>query len=542
MPEGPSDGQPAPGPGGARRPDPLVAILLAAGLLAVRVPFALTGDFQEDAYITWRTARNLADHGEYSFNLSQPECPVTSHAYALLCAGVRALSGEAFIPVVTGVNCVLVVAACYLLAGALVEAPRRRLWLWVLLGLTPVAVEISICGMETALLAAAVAVGADGVRRGRFGPGHLAAITLLPWIRPDAVAVGLILLAAAWWRGRRLPWRGGAALLVGAAALAAFNWAQAGTVLQRTIVAKDVAYQPVRSAAAWAQRMWRLFGARSFLLPLSSKYLFPLSWATSLAMLALGVLAVVRARRRGVRSARAAALAVVLVLPAAYAYGGIIFPWYLWPSRLAAYALALVVVAGWLDAPRWRLRAALVVAAAGVLLVGQYALSFSRGTLEQEHRAAVGRWLRRSADSTDTLLLEPAGYIPYYAGLFTWDEIGLVTEDVTDAMRRHGGRWWIEFVKARRPVWLVERDPMLAGRAPGGYDLTAEEAEWFRSHYRLVRSFVYRPDEHADGALARYILRLGTAHSFHVYRLAPERPTTRRGRADTLPAEGPGTR
>ncbi|MGB7836360.1 MAG: hypothetical protein WBL84_29590 [Xanthobacteraceae bacterium] len=54
---------------------------LFLALVLVRVPYFLTHHIQEDAYIAFRTAFNLADHGVYSFNVDE-------HAPGATCCSV----------------------------------------------------------------------------------------------------------------------------------------------------------------------------------------------------------------------------------------------------------------------------------------------------------------------------------------------------------------------------------------------------------------------------------------------------------------------
>ena len=58
------------------------------------------GDVQEDAYIIFRTAFNLADHGELSYNLGEGYSGATSYLYPFLIALIRLVSGEYAIKIV----------------------------------------------------------------------------------------------------------------------------------------------------------------------------------------------------------------------------------------------------------------------------------------------------------------------------------------------------------------------------------------------------------------------------------------------------------
>ncbi len=524
-------------PGGRTR-RALGLLAVAGGLVGVRIPFYLAGDIQEDAYITWRCAVHLADTGQYSFNVPGRECATTSHAYAFVAAAVRRVFGERFIPAVLVVNTLCLVAGAYLISAALVEGFRRRLLLWCMLALMPVALEISYSGMETALLVLVVAVAFGALARGRVHAGHCAALAMLPWVRPDAIAFGGILLAAICWRTRRFHVPAALALLVGLVALAGFNHLAFGSVLNRTIIAKEVAYGHPRTVGAVAARLWGVFFARSIFLPHGTKYLRPAGPVFALAGIPLCLWAVAAARKDRVRLVqRACLVAMVLLVPTAYAVGGVLFPWYLWPCQLLAWAVLLVVALRWGGTLRRRLRGGCLAGAAaalGILWAGQCLMAWSRGTYEQRHRGGVGRYIRDHSRAGDTLFLEPAGYIPFYGRRYTYDEIGLGTPEVTAYRRRYPQDWWIRFVQHKRPDLLLQRKHMLQHRTLEGYQLTPPEIDWFKANYDLVKEFHYRPEDYYRHRLLLGVLRLGSAHSYYLYKRKPS--AGERGRAAPPPA------
>ena len=510
---------------------PLLLLGLAGLLVLIRVPFYLAGDIQEDAYITWRCAVNLADSGHYSYNVPGRDCATTTHAYAFVAATMRLVFGGGFIPAVLAVNTLCLVGGTYLISAAVFEDRRRRVLLWAALALMPVALEISYCGMETGMLVLAVGVALGALRRGRPHVGHCAAVALLPWVRPDAIAFGVILVAAMCWEARRIEWRAIISLLAGVATLASFNYLLFGSILNQSIIAKEVAYAHPRTAAAVAGRLWRVFFGRSIFLPHGTKYLRPAGAAFGV----LGIGLCLWALARNIKNRRwlgplACLLAMAFLIPVAYSVGGVLFPWYLWPCQLLVWAVVLALFVEWSAAAGRQLRRLCLAGAAavlGILLAGQWVMAWSRGTYEQLHRGGVGRYIRAHSPDTDTIFLEPAGYIPFYAQRYTYDEIGLGTPEVTAYRRRHGQGWWIRFVQDKRPDLLVQRRHMLEHRTLEGYPLSRQEIDWFKSNYELIKEFHYRPEDYYRHPLLLRILRLGSTHSYFLYRLkvrADERP------------------
>jgi len=111
----------------------ITILLLFAALFLVRIPFFLTHHIQEDAYITWQCAVNLADHGFYSYNLLEKAGATTSHAYALMSALFRIIFGSHFIPAVLSANTLLLIAGIFFMVKSVVTERKTFLVCWVII-------------------------------------------------------------------------------------------------------------------------------------------------------------------------------------------------------------------------------------------------------------------------------------------------------------------------------------------------------------------------------------------------------------------------
>ena len=151
------------------------------------------------------------------------------------------------------------------------------------------------------------------------------------------------------------------------------------------------------------------------------------------------------------------------------------------------------------------------------LATGQWLLAVGWGTQERLYRGGIGERIRELAHTGDTLLLEPAGYVPFYAKLFTWDEIGLASPEVTEYRTRYGTRWWPRFVEDRSPTFILERQPMPDGPTLDGYFLSADEKAFFDEHYRAVETFRYQPHALRSSRILGNIAALGSARDYFLY-------------------------
>jgi hypothetical protein len=508
----------APRTGGT--PDPWTLRALGALLVLGRLPFLWTGHLQDDAFIAFRTAFNLADHGVLGFNVGEHYAATTSLIYAYFCAAVRWLSGERAVTLILGCNAVLAAFAVVRLIRVL-SLTGRSAWVFALcVGCSSGALLPAFNGMETAWCLAYLALLAEHCAAPPVRPWVFGALLALgPLLRPDTalLSAGAWLIAgAAGDAERRRRVCGAVGLGLGLGLLVLCNRLHSGTWLPPSIVAKRAAYHPDLSPLALLSRIWDVYfgGALSPLPP--TKYLPRALLVASSSGLwaALGV-AVSRSRRLPEAERRPFLLlaGAAALFPLALAAPGALFPWYFHPSSFAlAASVAFGVDRGLLGVAR-RPWAALALAVSALSLPLQLALSLNVGRQESGYRASVGRYLAEAAHAGDTLVLEPAGIIPYHAGLITFDEVGLTSPRVLSYIASGRETWLAEFLRDVCPTFTVQRDvfPPPAARPP-----SADEA-WFSRSYRVRRRFAYVPDEWARSELERWLLRHGQHSDYVVY-------------------------
>jgi hypothetical protein len=133
-------------------------------------------------------------------------------------------------------------------------------------------------------------------------------------------------------------------------------------------------------------------------------------------------------------------------------------------------------------------------------------ISFVIGTQEYHYRADVGRYLADVSHGKGTLLLEPAGYIPFFSHLHTQDEVGLVSDNILKYMKAYPASWWIEYVKNERPTYIVQRDSFKEYVTYQGYALSPSDVKWFQQHYQLLATRSYNPDAYFHNRMLRKVL------------------------------------
>jgi hypothetical protein len=499
---------------------------IAFGLLFLlaflaRIPFYATHHIQEDAYITFRAAFHLADFGQYSYNLGGRASGVTSVLYGPMIAGVRLLFGAHAIAAVSVLNTLLFLAGAALLSCAWFTEWRERLLLFAGISMLPVGLMISYADMEIPLQVVLFCAAIFTLQRGRPNWITLAAILLLPLVRPDAIAYSLILSVLVLTFNKAKGILAFGCSFAGVGLMLLFNKITTGAFLTATMRAKEVAYHPDHSFHGILNSAHFVLLAHGYLLPFESKYLDPLSALFTVVVLAGCVLALWLARGQIITlRLLLACFAAGVLIPGAYILGGVLFPWYFWTCTWLCFSLTCFVLVRATFAAGGRSRVFLLVALAIVWVSAdgaQWLISRNIGLQEYHYRAGVGRWLHTVARPTDTLELEPAGYIPFFSGLKTYDEVGLVSPLVVQYRTRYGGAWYMDFLKREHPDWLVERANMSRHITMDEIHLSPQDTLWFDTHYTLARHFHYSAANYLPPGLLLKLMKNGTHPDYYVY-------------------------
>lgn len=493
-------------------------------LLALRLPFYLTRHVQEDAYISLRSAQNLALTGVYGFNAGERISASTSHLYVFIAAIVRLLVGEpAFIPVVLIFNTMFLLIGTWFIARALADERSRKILLWVFLSVIPISLLTSYSGMETSLLILVTGALLYLMKTRQRRLWVLLGLAALPWIRPDAVAFALLLVFWDMVHAKRFKWLELIAVMSGLVTLLVFNKLYFGAFLHQSITAKMLMRHSF-TLRRLADNLVVVFSGQGggFLAPIRSRVFDPFGFLFSgLIIMAMGLYLWRRRRDRDQLVTALTVASLALAIPAVYAFGGVLYQWYFWPSAIFAMVFPLALLA-----ERWGSKdnAFARMGRAGIVLlfiigaVGQLAFSYAWGMKEFTYRGGIGIWLKETADEHDRIFLEPAGYIPFYSGLYTYDEVGLVTPQVVTYRKAYGERWWPEFVMDFKPDWIIQRGQISDYQTYQGYTLRNDEIDWLDENYRLEARFTFKPEEFARSPLTTWLLTMGEADDYFIFR------------------------
>ncbi|HVF60056.1 MAG TPA: hypothetical protein VNJ70_09640 [Thermoanaerobaculia bacterium] len=391
------------------------------GLLAALFVLHLDGRAQDDLYITYRYARNLADGDGFVFNSGERVFGLSEPGLGLLLGAVHAATGGDL----PRLGSVVYAAALMALAVLLLLDTRARAP--AALGGTLILASSYVWtnhGSAATLVLALLAAAALASRRRPALAGLLAGAAA--WCRPDALAGAALLGLLVWWEERRFPRRYAlaAGAVIAAGLLAA--WAWFGTPLPETAAAKRAdAFAATGSGVEAARFFWQR-AAR-----LAPRH-FGAWWGWLLALGAAGLVPLWR------ESGRAGRLLVLYAGTVALAYtllGVPFFSWYLVPLTAALlYGLAAVPFAVARRLGAWRPAAGFAAAALLAVLLAwpvvRSAWTWARGFngyghLDTYRRA--GAWLRANTPPETSVAYVEIGVLGWESERRIVDLMGLVT-------------------------------------------------------------------------------------------------------------------
>lgn len=425
-----------------------VASLFWAGLVVFWLD-RLANRAQDDVFILYRYAANLAEGRGLVFNPGERVFGLSEPGVALLLAFLHRLTGIA----VPALGSFVFGASLFCLAVLLLVGLARRgrgpeglLGGTLLLSWSQIWVSLGAGGplFLSLLTAAALGLEASPSTRRRVVAGALAGLAV--WVRPDAAAGVGILGLLSWWRERRPPVAFGSTAAAVIAAGAGAVWGYYGSLLPQTLKAKQIAmaaFTPDSGAARfWAQA-----------LAVARRHTDGGLWL----LLALGVVgSAVLWLRGGLTGRLLVALAAVVVATYSLLRVGLL-SWYLLPVEVAlVYGFAFCAGSGARLAARGarharsvrrdvlpRLAAgsvalALVLPVAVPLMRAGYswATAFSGFGRLNAYREA-GEWIRATTPAGTRVAALEIGVLGYHSRRPLGDLLGLVSPESLPHVARH---------------------------------------------------------------------------------------------------------
>ncbi len=427
----------------------------------------------DDAYITFRYARNLAEGAGLVYNAGERVLGTSAPLFALLLAGLHRLTGTS-IPALAfalGAACLPLVALLAYRLARRVTGPAFAL-IFVAAGLSPrESLRVFSSGMETPLYLFGLLLAVELACRGRDVTAF-AATSALSFLHPDAAVLAVALFVALRAVNGRWPWRASVVGLAPAAAAAGALWIAYGSPLPHSVTAKRLAYA-MPSGHAFSRLTESILDLLVAGETPGPPFVAALVAAAALAM----ILVLGRAALAGLPTLSFAGFSALYVTAFALA-NPLVFDWYLPPLALAA-AFVLAACVGRL--PRaGRAAAAFLLAASAVVHVAAFRPYEPSGREDVYARAAASLNLRPD----ETVAAPEIGALGWATRARVLDTTGLVSPQALAWLERpvgEGGSIPPRLLRLTDAAALVALDrflePSLAAD-PGALDRWSEVARY----------------------------------------------------------------
>lgn len=466
---------------------PLLLLILA---VLVKIPLFFTKNIQEDSFITWRVARNFVQYGVIGFNGDERISASTTHLYVFITAFFQLIFGENFIyPLLTFSGILFAIGSWWLAKILFPSDVMKRGFFILLLNITPPALTASFLGMEYGILFFLYnGLIYFGLFKNKKWAYFLFPILLL-WTRVDTVIfLGIFFLADLYLK-RKINYFYILGGIIGVVTVVGFNYLYFGEIVNHTITAKKIAYKNLINDNTTQHLLfqWAYYGG---LIKKYGIYTF-LLFVAFLGFLGFAAFKIIRDKKVRMQTTK-----VVLVLILVFALAKITifslfkayFDWYYWLPRVFLFAIVLYY---FLNVNTWKRKSVLV--AIVLLFIGSYFLqmiqSYTIGYMEERQRMTIASDINKDEVGLEkSILLEPAGIIPFYTKLYTYDEVGLVNERINDEMLNDENYWWINSVNKFQPDYILTIAKK-AGGSEGFYKIKPEDETQFNDEYELVKTY-----------------------------------------------------
>ncbi|REC61637.1 hypothetical protein DRF65_14375 [Chryseobacterium pennae] len=483
---------------------PIYAVIVT---VVFKLLFLLTHYIQEDAFITWRVAQNLLDYGVIGFNGDTKISASTTHLYVFVSYVFNLIFGkEYFIEPLLIFNSILFTIGTLFLSHLVLKNPWHKAVFIFLIGILPPAIKISILGMEYGIL---FFLEMSLLYYG-FNKGKKWVLTLLPilimFTRVDTVIfLGIVFLVDLFWN-RKIRWSYIFGGILGVLSTVAFNWFYFGEVVNNTITAKKLLYEQQLTFGEHLDYFLVSFGNFWGMLKVPGAF-NPITVIVLIFEL-LCFIYLIRQREK-----RNYFLWMIFIFgwvkQIVFISQKSLFDWYYWVPQLLLFVPVFIFVLEQKERRNLWL-SLLVVFYIVPMLAFQTVHCIATGNGEWNYRRTIGVFLNKyEKDKNQWILLEPAGYVPYFSGLKTIDEVGLVDKQIQEEIKKDKTNYWINTVKNRKPKYLLSYQNLYEG----------QNADYYQTHYKLLKEFRVKDHLKSDNKILEKIYNLkpsGTDYNLYI--------------------------
>ncbi len=438
------------------------AVFIVSGFVFLIMVIPFFNHIVDDAYISFRYAKNLADGHGLVFNPGERVEGYTNFLWVILSAlsFLFSLAPETVVRII-GMLCGLGTIAAIIHFSPADKCFPQLLWMPALfLAVSPPFAVWATGGLETPLFAFLITLGvllaADGVQKERFPISSAVFLALASLTRPEGVLIAAIVSVSAFlimkknsgFRKKWLLWN----IVFAAIFLPYFIWRLSyyGFIFPNSYYAKvDVGGSQLKRGFFYLHGFlkitgyWLLTAFVGFIWVKRKKYL----WVLSVVIL-LFILYIIYVGGDGLPMFRFfAPLTGLIFLLIAWSLSGIFEKIQKWKSGRTI--ITAILLASWIFSMAHAFRGP----AFDYVMQDIYEVSSWK---------KIGLWFREHAEPGDSIAVIPAGAIPYFSELKTIDMLGINDLTIGHKATHEMGRMQaghekhdVEYVLSRQPTYVI---------------------------------------------------------------------------------------
>ena len=514
--------------------DLLILFLL---IISFKTLFFFTGFILEDSYIAFRSAFNLADFGKFSYNLDETNTGVTSKIFGLVCAFFRLIFKEYAILSIVAFNTIisffssLFIFIC--IKNIFYNEDRVLLKndifiLIAIIFLNPSISIIGVVGLEFSVLVFFISLVLLGIIKDK--KTLISLVLFIPFLRIELIGFVLIL---SFFYLYFLKWKNFFLIIffgiLGSLLNLYLNYIFDGSYLPGTAVAK---WNTLSNANDFSlNRIFNdlnywYFSERSFFLGIYSKYIpnfiYALSGSAILIYAFYNLKYLIPNKFQSINQNKKIFLMTIsssiIFLPLSYIVAGHVWDWYLYPYSFLSYTLLAIILLNLKNLNKVRNMFIIIIF---LLNFFQFLVLKNIGFQENSYRSVIGKDIFAISQdrNNDTLFLEPAGYIPYFAKIKTFDTKGLSSPKILEYRNQSNDRWWLDFIEENKPTFIIDRENIFDGFSHDGqYSLKNSEILWFEKNYELIKEYNYHKFVNNYSGVFKPFYKLGNHSNYFLYK------------------------
>ncbi len=484
----------------------LVMILLLLGVSRL-LQYNLSGFANDDCYITFRYAKNIADGNGFVYNLGERVLGTTTPLWAIIIAMPGFIFGPNSIP---AASMALSLSADIFTIAVLwrigrTTGPVAQVIAMLFFLLHPKVMQICGSGMEASLVVGLM-VGSFAllIMNKRWAGAVLLGFLLLT--RFDGIIWVSVLLGWQWRLHKSPPWKEMLIIAIVTLPWILFSQFYFGSVVPQSLVAKTLSYHhlfpafdPIRVLTGY--------------LPFESLRDSSVGTRLPAILLMLTPVVVELVRLWRLQNSLVVWPAFFLIYSLVFSFARVILhDWYFLPG-FVAYFITCSTIVQYLFSQRqtfqtgfssWCAGLAALVCGAYLLVVILRLETNVGGPFARDYED-LARYF--SDKSSSSIFVEPIGFVGWLSNSYIHDPVGIVSPAVTAYRKAFSGsdQWWISYVRSLQPDYVVLRMEEIKSNAlylGYGGDLFSGEMNqvWFQENYgevtwlnrTAIGFFVYR--------------------------------------------------